>query len=450
MQQRIGKRLVFFPSPLQGHLTPLFQLANILYSNGFSISIIHTQFNAPNAANHPNFTFHPISECLSETEASMADVIALTNTLNVKCVEPLRDCLSEMLSDGSKEPIACLITDAVWHFSQAVADSLKLSRVVLRTSNVSAFLALSAMPSFKEKGYLDIKGAQLEAPLPELPPLKFRDIPRINSHNPEAVYDLLSQMSLGIKNSSGLIFNSFEELEDSALAFARKEFGVPIFPLGPFHKSFPMSMPSTSLLTPDESCISWLNKQAPKSVLYVSFGSIAAINEEEFQEIAWGLANSKQHFLWVVRPGLVRRVDVAHTLPHGFMEMVAGRGHIVDWAPQQEVLAHPSVAGFWTHNGWNSTFESICEGMPMICLPFFGDQLVNARYVTDVWEVGLRLEKLERGEIEKTIRALMVENVGTKITERTTRLKQKARHCLLEGGSSHRSLNRLVSYILSF
>ena len=101
-----------------------------------------------------------------------------------------------------------------------------------------------------------------------------------------------------------------------------------------------------------------------------------------------GLANSNQPFLWVVRPGLVRGYEWLEPLPDGFLEMVCGRGHLVKWAPQQEVLAHPAIGGFWTHNGWNSTLEAVSEGVPMICLPYFGDQRVNARYVSQVWELG--------------------------------------------------------------
>ncbi|GAB4851565.1 hypothetical protein Ancab_030967 [Ancistrocladus abbreviatus] len=73
-----------------GHLNPMFQLANILQTKGFSISIIHTQFNAPNPANHPNFTFHLIADGLLESEASMRDGIGLFMTLNNKCQVPLR------------------------------------------------------------------------------------------------------------------------------------------------------------------------------------------------------------------------------------------------------------------------------------------------------------------------------------------------------------------------
>ena len=219
-----------------------------------------------------------------------------------------------------------------------------------------------------------------------------------------------------IKGSSGLIWNSVEELEPSEMIKLGRDFPIPLFPIGPFHSYFPAS--SSSLLTQDQSCLSWLNTQAPKSVLYVSFGSLAKFNETEFKELAWGLANSNQPFLWVIRPGLACGSEWLEALPDGFLEMVSGRGHIVKWAPQQEVLGHPATGGFWTHNGWNSTLESICEGVPMICSPCFGDQKVNARYVSHVWKIGVHLEnRMERGEIDKAIRKLMVETEGEEMRE---------------------------------
>lgn len=287
-----------------------------------------------------------------------------------------------------------------------------------------------------------------EAPVEELPPLKFKDIPMIFTSKPDSICKPIDNMINGIKASSGLIWNSFSELEEPALQKIHQLLPVPTFTIGPFHKYFPAS--NSSLLQQDQTSISWLKSQPPKSVLYVSFGSIAAMDQTEFMEIAWGLANSMQPFLWVVRPGMVRGSEWIELLPSGFMEGLGGRGHIVKWAPQQEVLAHPSTGGFWTHNGWNSTLESICEGVPMICSPCFGDQQVNARYVSEVWKVGIQLEKgLEREEIETMIRRLMVEREGARIREKIMELKEMVNVCLKQGGSSYQSLENLVSYILS-
>lgn len=161
MEQRKGRRLVLFPLPLQGHINPMIQLANILHSKGFSITIIHTTFNSPDSSKYPHFNFHFIQENLTETEASTTDVLALLSLLNIKCVGPFQDCLSRLLSDVSDEPVSCLISDAIFHFTQSVSNSLKLPRLVLRTSGASSFLIFSTFPFLREKGYLPIQGKDM-------------------------------------------------------------------------------------------------------------------------------------------------------------------------------------------------------------------------------------------------------------------------------------------------
>ncbi|KAK4836124.1 hypothetical protein QYF36_018846 [Acer negundo] len=133
LQQRKKPRLVLFPLPLQSHISAMLQLASILYHKaGFSITIIHTKINSPNSSNYPHFNFRSIPDGLSETEASTADVVAFVMLLNVKCVVPFQDCLAELLGGGiDDDDVACLITDANWCFTQAVADTLKLPRIVL-------------------------------------------------------------------------------------------------------------------------------------------------------------------------------------------------------------------------------------------------------------------------------------------------------------------------------
>ena len=183
----------------------------------------------------------------------------------------------------------------------------------------------------------------------------------------------------------------------------------------------------------------------------VSFGNVASIEEAEFLEIAWVLANSQQPFLWVVRPGTVSGSEWLEALPNEFLEEISGRGHIVKWAPQKEVLAHPSTGGFWSHNGWNSTLESICEAVPMICQPCFGDQRVNARYVSDVWRIGVHLEnRLDRVEIARAVRKLLVETERQEKRERIVQFQKMADQCIRQAGSSYQSLTSLIRIIFSF
>lgn len=197
--------------------------------------------------------------------------------------------------------------------------------------------------------------------------------------------------------------------------------------------------------------MSWLDHQSPNSVLYISFGSVSQLNEHDFLVVVHGLANSKQPFLWVMRPGFVKGSEWIERLPNWFLDYVEEKGRIVKWAPQQEVLAHEATGAFWTHNGWNSTLESICEGVPMISSPFWGDQPLDARYVSDVLKVGVYLENgWVREEITSAIKRVMVEEESEDFRERARCLKEKVNFSLNKGGSSYEYLESLISYISSF
>ncbi|KAF6161077.1 hypothetical protein GIB67_007718 [Kingdonia uniflora] len=178
-----------------------------------------------------------------------------------------------------------------------------------------------------------------------------------------------------------------------------------IGPLGALLSSKKNSTSSTSLRPVDWSCLAWLDLQQLKSVLYVSFGSVAVVTAEQLLEFWYGIVNSGKPFLWVMRPD---SIIGERQIPEELMLATKERGCMVDWSPQEEVLAHPSVGGFLTHSGWNSTLEAITAGVPMLCWPYFADQQVNSRYVDAVWKFGLDMkDTCDRLIIEKMVRDLM-------------------------------------------
>ncbi|XP_010923187.1 UDP-glycosyltransferase 76F1 [Elaeis guineensis] len=444
-----GHRIVLFPAPFQGHINPMFHLASLLHSRGFSITILHTNFNSPDPTNYPNYHFVSVPSGLT---TSTDDVVAMILSLNANCEGPFRDQMSRMRLERGGEPIACVVVDALLYSGQAVAKQLGLPTLVLRTGSAASFNMFIAFPLLWKRGYLPIQDSRLEVPVNELPPLRVRDLLRVEQSNPEKLRQLIDLVVKETRTSSAIIFNTFLAIEGNELEKVREELSVPIFPIGPLHKLSPRT--EGSLMDQDHSCLDWLDKQDPRSVLYVSFGSLASMDTKELAETAWALANCQQPFLWVLRPGSIRgsaRIVLPQGLPQGFEEETRGRGKIVKWAPQQQVLAHPAVAAFWTHNGWNSTVESISEGIPMLCKPYFSDQMGNARYVSEVWKVGIQLENgLERGELESAIKRLMTEKEGDEMKRRARDLKEKAAQCVAKEGSSHVALDKLVDYVLSF
>ncbi|GKC62076.1 hypothetical protein Tco_1089674 [Tanacetum coccineum] len=65
------------------------------------------------------------------------------------------------------------------------------------------------------------------------------------------------------------------------------------------------SSSSNSVWKEDNTFLSWLEKHPPKSVVYVSIGSLATMTVSELLKIWHGLVNSGKPFLWVRRPGSI-------------------------------------------------------------------------------------------------------------------------------------------------
>ena len=116
-----------------------------------------------------------------------------------------------------------------------------------------------------------------------------------------------------------------------------------------------------------DPCILWLNTQGENSVQFVSFGSNATHSSRQLVDMALGLEASGASFLWIVRRSDAGEmsaasevpVSVMEYLPPGFEEHVNDTGMCYsEWAPQMRILKHPTVGGFLSHCGWNSTLET--------------------------------------------------------------------------------------------
>nr|GLL24564.1 zeatin O-glucosyltransferase-like [Ipomoea trifida] len=213
-------------------------------------------------------------------------------------------------------------------------------------------------------------------------------------------------------------------------------------------------------LTRKHECLEWLNKQAPKSVLYVSFGTTVSLSDKQVRELAEGLEQSRQKFLWVLRDAdkgdIFDGEDRIVELPEGLEGRVEGIGLVIrDWAPQPEILAHSSVGAFMSHCGWNSCIESISMGVPIACWPMHSDQPRNSFLVTEMLKIGLLIRKWEnRNElvssstIKDIVIRLMASEEGDKIRKRAGEVGNDVRYSTEDRGVSRMELESFISHIM--
>ncbi|KAK2420032.1 7-deoxyloganetin glucosyltransferase [Trifolium repens] len=169
----------------------------------------------------------------------------------------------------------------------------------------------------------------------------------------------------------------------------------------------------SNLWKEDTKCLKWLESKERGSVVYVNFGSVTVMTPEQILEFAWGLANSKKPFLWILRPDIV--IGGSFILSSEFEDEISDRGLIASWCPQEQVLNHPS------------TIESIRVGVPMLCWSYFADQPTNCRYICNEWKIGIEIDtNVKREEVEKLINELLLGDKTKKMRQKAMELKKVA------------------------
>ena len=181
-------------------------------------------------------------------------------------------------------------------------------------------------------------------------------------------------------------------------------------------------------------------------------GTVAYLKQEQMEEMAHGVLKSGLSFLWVFRPPPHDLKVETHVLPQELKEECGkGNGKIVDWCPQEQVLAHPSVACFVTHCGWNSTMEALSLGVPVVCCPQWGDQVTDAVYLIDVFKTGLRLGRgateervVPREEVAEKLLEATVGEKAEDLRKNALKWKAEAEAAVAPGGSSDKNFREFV------
>ncbi|ONK56882.1 uncharacterized protein A4U43_C10F14130 [Asparagus officinalis] len=257
-----------------------------------------------------------------------------------------------LLSFLRSSPPSALIIDFFCSCAYDVSAVLGIPTYLFFTSGanvLSAFLHFPRIHETTSASFREMGPTKLE--IPGIPPLRADHMPVPTLDRDDEAYNGFLHAFWRTRDAKGIIANTFDALERRAIeAIAACNF-PPLYCIGPLINS---GNKETSAATRSE-CLSWLDRQLERSVVFLCFGSLGLFSAEQIKEIAIGLERSGQRFLWVVRSpptanprGPVQappEPDLDLLLPVGFLNRTEREvsGEVV--GPQAEVLKHGSVGG---------------------------------------------------------------------------------------------------------
>ncbi|MCL7034981.1 hypothetical protein MKW94_013115 [Papaver nudicaule] len=436
-----GAHILIFPYPAQGHMLPILDFAHQLSLHDFTITIVVTPKNLPSLnpllTKSPSiktlvlpFPGHPSIPQGIENAQDLSPELIPTMMLTMT---KLHDPLLRWFKSHPSPPVA-IISDFFLGWTYHLACELNIPRIVFSTSCAMSLSIIDLLHT----GIPNIKDDPIcFHQVPNSPTFPRWHVPSVDLFT-EKKTEVVPHIHANV-DSWGVVFNSFTELNIT-------EFGQSdlLFLMG---KKLNSLRREAGQVQSTEKILSWLDSCPDDSVVYICFGSQAALPNNQMEALAAGLECSKVRFLWCVKEpgeGLVK--GEYGVLPAGFEERTAGRGMVVrGWVPQLLILRHRSVGSFMTHCGWNSIVEGLTSGVVMLAWPMMAEQFFNVKLIVDQLKVAIRVcEGNELVPNSVQLGELVVESMSEERRLQAKKLSEAANEAVKQGGTSHKDLQSLV------
>ncbi|KAL4592105.1 hypothetical protein LXL04_005089 [Taraxacum kok-saghyz] len=466
-----------------GHTIPMIDMAKLLAKQpNVTVTIATTPLNAvrygvtPTGTTKSELPFRYLELPFPAVEAGLPEGCETTDKIPsidlipnfLAAIGMLQQKLEERFDLLIPRP-NCIISDKYMSWTGDFADKHQLPRIMF--DGMSCFNELCYNNLYVSKVFEGLHESQpFTVPnLPDKIELSRNQLPP--EFNPSSIdtSEFRQRARDAEVRAYGVVINSFEELEQEYVNEYKKLRKGKVWCIGPLSLSdkndFDKSQRGNISSINQEQCLKWLDSQKPESVIYSCFGSLVRVNTPQLIELGLALEASNHPFIWVIRSGDKDKEVEEWLSGSGYEQRIKDRGLIIrGWAPQLLILSHPSIGGFLSHCGWNSTLESVSAGVPMITWPQFAEQFINEKLVVQVLGIGVSVGvdsvvhvgeedrfgvKVKREDVKKAIEKVMDGGIeGNVRRKRAKEYGKMANDALEEGGSSYLNLRLLIQDIL--
>ncbi|KAL6999570.1 UDP-glycosyltransferase [Sarracenia purpurea var. burkii] len=391
--------IAMFPWFAMGHMTPFLHLSNELAQRGHKISFLlpkkaRLQLQPSNL--HPNLiSFYdlavPSVPGLPPATETASEIPIFLTTHLVTAMDLTRHQVEDLLR--RLKPHFVFYDSA--HWIPELAPDIGFKTVCYNVV-CAASLAIAVVPARKVFHDRPLTEAELAEPPAGYPSSSVV----LRGHESRALSFISLEFGSGItfydrittamKRCDAISIRTCREIEGNFCDYIGTQFGKPVILTGPI-------LPEPAKAQLDDRWAEWLNGFESRSVVFCAFGSQWVLDKNQFQDLVLGLELTNLPFLAALKlPTGCATIEEA--LPDGFEERVKGRGVVYGgWVQQPQILGHESVGCFVNHCGFGSMWEGLMSESQMVLVPHLGDQILNARLLTEELKVAVEVEREEGG-----------------------------------------------------
>nr|POE93160.1 zeatin o-glucosyltransferase [Quercus suber] len=290
--------VVMVPFPAQGHLNQLLHLSRLILAYNIPVHYACTATHNrqamlrvhgwdPNSVSDIHFHDFKIPPFLTPSPNPNAPnkfPSHLQPLFNASL--HLRDPMASLLHELSSKATRIIV------INDSLTGSVVQDLVTVPNAESYTFQSISAFTCFFN--LWEAMGKALE--LDPYSKIITKDLPFLEGCLTTEFMNFIDSQVKFQKLSSGYLYNTCRVIEGAYMDLMEKiEGDRKHWAIGPFN---PVRNIGSNKR---HKCLEWLDKESPNSVIYVSFGTTTAMEDEQIKELAIGLEKSEQKFIWVLR-----------------------------------------------------------------------------------------------------------------------------------------------------